>query len=908
MKSSFRLPDKLIKRAVSIVLVAVLLAVVFGRSFDSEAIFDPDKAITYQNFAAKVSVENSVLFIGTYVIHKDALTDQLYEKAKDSASESGQNEVYYKSELSDGQWFNVGDIENGVKGISEDGRPENVETINPLYVTYYVGSDGILRDAKTMAAMNPFDIPDPYDLSGLPELEPIRTQYTQSQSATSISQSDYLDAKGSKDSGNLRSDVYTYQLLSTFFSLNLRDAQTDKCDQQLQGLNTIYIAYKADGKEEEAKLVYDLMEKVDATRRALIMERLAELDDNLLNTLYTLTSGSYYTPYGSFKDSSSESNASIGAPYNKELKDSLKHDFTGFNTADPFILSFLRSLGIVSSSSGWWTVLDDYDSNEQQRAEEANSDNDDYVYDKTPQEKPFNADSALLDAIGTSISNCSDSYTKYLSKALVDADDILGHAIYDYSSQVIDQSTGGSLGGPVDYLKHATNIRDNNISDKAGELSLLKSSLLNLASNKYSASATAGTGGDYGSLASAGAKTSYLEDRKGVEEADRSMLQFLIEAMRQRDEAENALEYVYQRIDWTENLLTTIPGDDYKTYSTSSVQAHLAWLKEEAQKIIDSDANLRSKLDALKAKKAELQKKRDACLDNNDLAGAKAYDAKIAAVDQDINKETGGKGDAGNMADKLVNKAMSALADNANADLAGVASALAEVGDKDAVDALADKAKESGASADTLAGINDANGDGDGSGDGSGKKDADALLAQLESLFGKSLDEMSDDELAIAGATFSKLSRSGITPADSLTKMVVNKLVDTNNKYNYRQYDGSKTEEYISLDTLSDCTAYRYFYDDAKATGTMTKGSNVYIFKRGSEEMHKQTPSSDAEQMDEKIVYSGTLFIGEDDAKDYFKCITEYANNTDYAICLTSPMQTKVDNYTETLTEFFKDE
>ena len=170
-----------VKKALSILLTAVLIAcmvtIVFGDGIRSEAIFDENSAITYASFASKKQVENSVLFIGTYIVHKDALNDQLYEKAKNSASESGQSDVYYKSELSDGKWFNIGDIDNGIKGISTQGLPEAQETIDPLYVTYYVGADGIMVDAKTLGAVNPFDIPDPYDLSKLPELEPIWTRW-----------------------------------------------------------------------------------------------------------------------------------------------------------------------------------------------------------------------------------------------------------------------------------------------------------------------------------------------------------------------------------------------------------------------------------------------------------------------------------------------------------------------------------------------------------------------------------------------------------------------------------------------------------------------------------------------------------------------------------------------------------
>ena len=320
--------DKLIRRGIAITLCAATLALVFGKSFQSRALFDEKKAINYQTFSSKTTVENSVLFIGTYIIHKDALTDDLFEKAQDSAAESGQNNMYYKSELADGNWFFLDTIDNGIKGISSEGLPESIDTINPLYVTYYVGSDGVLRDAKTMAGLNPFDIPDPYNLASLPELDPIRTQYTMSEGATSISQEDFLNNRNSKDSGNLRSDVYYYQLLSTFFSLNLRDAATDKCDTQLANLNQSYIALKDAGEDEQAAIVYDLMDKVDATRRLLIMERLSEMDDNLLSKLNELSTGTYYTPYGNFKDSSEDKNKNNIPEYLVELEDSTKGDMS----------------------------------------------------------------------------------------------------------------------------------------------------------------------------------------------------------------------------------------------------------------------------------------------------------------------------------------------------------------------------------------------------------------------------------------------------------------------------------------------------------------------------------------------------------------------------------------------------
>ena len=891
--------ENFIKKIVAIILVAVLFASVFGSSIHSEAGFDSKTALNYQGFSGKTEVPDAVLFIGTFIMHKDGLTDDLYTKAVKMGARAGQSTIYYKSELSDGQWFEVGNIDNGIKGISSEGRPVTVDTIKPLYVQYYMGKDGILRDAKTMEPVNPFDIPDPYDLTDFSELEPILNNFTSSTSATSITQADYLKNKNSKESGNLRSDVYTYQLLSTFFSLNLRDSQTDKYDEQLKNLNSAYINYKIAGQDDEAALVYELMGKVDGLRRAIVMEKLSQLDGNILNSLYSLCSGSQYTSSGSFKDTSSAGVTASSDENVKKLQDSVSHDFLTENESaiQNILTSWFGSLGIKSYGNGWWTVLDDAASEKRSKSEEANKDNEDYVYDKTPNESPFSADKDLLDAIGTALSNCSNSYTEYKSKALVDTEDILGHVIYKYSVQVIDQSSGGALGGPVSYLKYATNIKDGIIGDKEGELSFLKSSLISVGASKYAAAATAGPNSEYSSLTSEGAKKSALEKQKTDLEAIRSTFQYLIEAMRQRDEGASALEYVNDRIDITEDLLKQIPSDDFKSYSTSSVQGHLSWLREEIDKIIASDESLKSKLDELRDRKAELQRKRDQCLDNNDLAGAKAYDAKIAAVDKDI--EANGS-DAASMADKLVDKAMSKLADNSDADLAGIAQALADVGDEDALNALAEKAKDSGASANAMAGINDAQ---NSLKDKSSFADAEALLADIESMLGKSVDEMDDRELIIADCVASKIAKSGDASAETLVQILTNRLLTDGNKYLYRQYEQNKSNEYISMEAISDISAYRYLYDDNKTTATMTSGSKVYTFKLGSDEMTKNTAGSESEELSTNTVYQNYVYLSEDDALSYFGCSSEYLSSVDYAACLTKTMQSDVEEYVNQLQE-----
>ena len=121
----------------------------------------------------------------------------------------------------------------------------------------------------------------------------------------------------------------------------------------------------------------------------------------------------------------------------------------------------------------------------------------------------------------------------------------------------------------------------------------------------------------------------------------------------------------------------------------------------------------------------------------------------------------------------------------------------------------------------------------------------------------------------------------------------------------YDQYLSSKTVEYVNMRTLSLVTSYRYFYDETKATATLTKGSQVYIFKRGSSNMYNGSEESEPEEMTDQAIYQGELYVGETDTQRYFKCNAEYLKNSEYSLCLTQTMQTSVSEFVQTLSEMF---
>ncbi|MBQ8969784.1 MAG: hypothetical protein IJ073_00505, partial [Lachnospiraceae bacterium] len=163
-----RSPGKKIIPILIVVLGIMAAAGVFFRE-NVLALFSPKKALTLSEYSGSREIENSVLFVGTWLINLNGMTDELYEKAVASGSEAGQTNVYYKSELAGGSWFDITGA-TGLADIKDSGQAVSFDEIGGLYVKYYADKSGIVTDLKTGEVINPFDIPSAYDLKEIPEL------------------------------------------------------------------------------------------------------------------------------------------------------------------------------------------------------------------------------------------------------------------------------------------------------------------------------------------------------------------------------------------------------------------------------------------------------------------------------------------------------------------------------------------------------------------------------------------------------------------------------------------------------------------------------------------------------------------------------------------------------------------
>lgn len=207
-------------------------------------------------------VENATLAVGTHLISLESLNDHIYELAVQSAEESGQLDIYYKSELADGAWYEISSAVSLQDITGEEGRVDS-QVIAGLFFTYHTSLDGNTYDLRTYEEVNIFDIQDPYNLLKLKELQSLANQ-----------------KKALEKSG-----VNT-QLLDEFFEEDIENEKTNELDGQIARLYEYRRRLSAGGGSKEAMdTIGRIMEKADAGRRyeadCIAIEKLNELMDQV---------------------------------------------------------------------------------------------------------------------------------------------------------------------------------------------------------------------------------------------------------------------------------------------------------------------------------------------------------------------------------------------------------------------------------------------------------------------------------------------------------------------------------------------------------------------------------------------------------------------------------------------------
>lgn len=246
-------------------IILALCAVLLSAQTLTLAAPENEKSETVRSVHVKDGeIENSTLVIGSHLIYIGALTDALYELATRSAADFDQNDMYYKSELSDGRWYLVSSA-SSLEDISVSGTPVDSSVIESLEFTHHTKSDGVTYDLCTGETPAVFDIPDPFDLEGMEELQPLYLQYQ-------------LLVEKEEDTWTESDRIYQ-KMIGDFFKIDIRNENTDKCDKNLKGLQdyrNILIGAQAEAAMTET--LDSVMGSVDAERRT---ESLTELGREL---------------------------------------------------------------------------------------------------------------------------------------------------------------------------------------------------------------------------------------------------------------------------------------------------------------------------------------------------------------------------------------------------------------------------------------------------------------------------------------------------------------------------------------------------------------------------------------------------------------------------------------------------
>ena len=267
-----------------IVMCVILLSVVAALQLRtaSAGLFRKEEAVHID----PSTIENATLAIGTHLIYLHSLNEEIYVIALESASDSGQDKWYYKSELAGGMWLDISDA-GSIKDITAAGKIVDDSEIEALYFTHHTKSDKITYDLKTNAQVCIFDIRGVYELELMPELEALKLQYDIMQESKS----------------STKTAVRNQKLVENFWKMQVRSDATDQCDAQIQALQGYYNELAESGADSrETQMVLNVMKKIDNARRAAVLsminsgivslqdavanvedeEEELELDDNLL--------------------------------------------------------------------------------------------------------------------------------------------------------------------------------------------------------------------------------------------------------------------------------------------------------------------------------------------------------------------------------------------------------------------------------------------------------------------------------------------------------------------------------------------------------------------------------------------------------------------------------------------------
>lgn len=905
-------------------------------------VFDESLAVRYEEYAASHTVEDATLFIGTYLIHVQGLTDELYAKALDSASDSNQMNVYYKSELASGAWLDITDA-GGLSQITGQGTVVEESELADLWVTCYTGADGITRDARDDHVVNIFSEPSPYDLYSLEDLEPIRIQYSN---------------MFSSDSTGV--DAYYYKKLRNFFGLDLQNEVTQECDLQLLGLQGCYESLRASHEEELSEIVCKLMSRIDSKRRAEIFYRLSQMEGNELGILRDICAGSQFYKEDKKEDDEGDEGDGDGQEEEDDQEEDEDDDY------DYDGEQFVENSGVMDAVGlSIQNCQQSYIEHAGNMLEEGDTvlKNAEYQKSMAVIERSAGGFGGEMESLLLELKHLYHLEENVVADAeaelrLLDGE-LISQADLKYGKKLSEGASGAYQSAVANHSSQA--VKNQVLEDQKAETDAARLELQYLIQ----------------------AKTKRLPAKEAeefcyqrIEHAERLYGQVV------RDDFQSkAQESIDAHILWLKDLARSVKdGND-------DLASDLQKLEEKKTRLLEEQTGAMDRNDLSTVKKYGLlidQVDREIEAAERQLSAVLAGGSGSAAERARAANQAG-SGSVLNLISRTKDAALLMIAEGNTENQDGIVSkldALAALGAESAIreiqekmtasdndykralteaaQALEDSRKSSlydlykdaaglatggagagsgtgtgGAGAGTGSGTGAGSGtgtggaagagsgtgtDGAGAGTGTGTGGAgtgesgtgaegsgaltageEDLSAMIEEVMGAPFDDLDDQQKAAVAAALDRIAGSGNQAAARMAASCLNQCVREGNKYLYRKLKG-ESKEYLPLSLIAACTGYRYVYSDSKMEVTLSKKLSIYRFFVYQDDVALLGGAT--EKLEGYVKLQNEVpCLPEADAIRFFACEAEYMDDTEYGICLGPKASGWVKELVETLQE-----
>lgn len=852
---------KLNKKRYLLCLLAILITMTAG-GMTVNAVLQNDKSTSLRSVHMQdAQIEASTLIIGSHLIHIEGLTDKVYETAMESANEFSQYEMYYKSELSAGAWFEISQA-TSIADITTSGKPVEKSVIEGLEFTHKTDANGVVTDLRTGQTVSIYDIPNPYDLMSMEELEPLRLQYQILQEKTDKGESD---------------EIYL-EMVSEFFGKSIQNETTNECDVSLKGLEE----YKNGLSPREKPSMWNektekIMTSVDAERRVVSLSILADYLDMLEND----ASGMAKHESESSEDESSESSESEEEVTYPEL------------TINSEIVAAIGDcIKNVEESISAYEAKKLTDSGETASAKA------EYRYSQELITKARNHDTPGCDELMEKLCDLQNILDGVVSNQERELNTLKTELVQEaYQKYVGDLKAGASekyktaqAGGTAYSVlsQYLTEQKNETNTDRLEYQTMLDAQFTRMDNT---------------------AVQSYiLQLIDGVPNLEKSI---------QQDAAHSYLaETVAEHLEWLRKAYAEAVKNSADASEMSKLEKEKEELSKKRQDALDNN-NL-SEAEKLTAEMEAKQKDIDnlaANLNNilNSPNSSETDKAKARAALGDSNTSSLLANMAGNLTSAirsedangsdLLNQ-MEALAAAALLDPSAGAAALEQV--QEALDGATGPAGTDSNIRDQMeTALNEASANVKDALENGGELSAAALEnlvnSILDSLFGVTFEDASASQQAAAIVAMEWYGTNQNNEAAlSIAASLIRKAAEGNNPFIYDKLNG-KTDSYMSLYSLGKTLNYRYIFDDAHNTVTLQKGKEYYLFT-----LAKTTAECAGESSKElKAVpeFMTTLYIHNEDSNKIFETKAEYIQKASQGVVGTPAVESLAQKIYENILE-----